>query len=502
MFEDITTDVSLLLAVVLFLITWIYMNIRRPTGMPPGPTTYPIIGNVSIFLGKTPPQKIFRGMTKKYGPIISFKVGPSWAVVINNYELTQEALLTKPNDFSGRPNLYMVDWFSDNQKNIVFAQPTPTWKFHRKLAHTAIRKYATGQYLENLIDEITPRLQAVMTQKAGTPFDPREVVTLAVYNAIASMCFGHKYEFNDTELIRFIELQKEINEAFGNGTLADFIPLARFLPSPQVNRFKKTSIEFFDLIKKEVSQHLERYSPDEPANDLIELLLQAQGEESEGSEDHACKLTDVHIKQIVADLFFAGTDTSSTTLLWAIACIVDNPTVQENIKTELDEVIGHRPLRLSDRGKLPYTEAAIMEVMRFGTVVPLGVTHRALKDSSIGSYKIPENTWVLINQWALHMDPEYWDAPEVFLPERFLDSSNSVKQRLPSFLPFSTGRRVCVGESLAKAEIFLIFTWLIQNYKFSKPPGEEGPAAVSGIPQALNFTKPFQVVATLRNDIN
>ncbi|XP_033120132.1 cytochrome P450 2U1-like [Anneissia japonica] len=774
MLEDITSSVSLLLLAVVLLITWMYMNIRRPPGMPPGPTPYPFIGNVSILMGKTAGQEIFRDMTKKYGPIISFKVGPSWSVVINNYELTQEALLTKPNDFSGRPTLYLLDWFSDNQKDIAFAQPTPIWKFHRKLAHTAIslpfrkyatgeyleklieeiiphvkdvltqkawapfdpgevvtlavydviasmcfghkyafndthllrfillskemnklfgngtladfvplarfipspvvnrlkklateflelihepandlielllqaqkeaekegnedisskltdvyikqivsnlfsagtdtssttllwciacmvdnptvqenikkelgevigerpprlndrgklpyteatimeimrfgtvaplgvthralknssigsyripentwvfvnhwalhndpqywdapeifrpvvsfRKYATGEYLENLIGEIFPRIQGVMTQKAGTPFDPREVITLAVYNVIASMCFGHKYEFNDTDLRRFIEIQKEINELSGNGTLADFIPLARFLPSPTVNRFKKISTEIFKMSQKEIRQHLERYSPDEPAYDLIELLLQAQRDESESNEGNGNKLTDVHIKQIILDLFLAGTDTSSTTLLWCIACMVDNPAVQEKIKNELDGVIEDRPPRLSDRGKLPYTEATIMEIMRFGTVIPLGLTHRALKDSSIGSYSIPENTSVFFNLWALHNDPKYWDAPDDFQPERFLDSSNSVKQRLPSFLPFSTGRRVCVGESLAKAEIFLLFTWLIQNYKFSKPPGVEGPVAIGGLPQAINIPKPYKTVATLRDN--
>ncbi|XP_033120091.1 steroid 17-alpha-hydroxylase/17,20 lyase-like [Anneissia japonica] len=417
MLDDITTGVSLLLVAGVLLITWMYMNIRRPPGMPSGPTPYPIIGNVSVFMGKTQPHEIFRDMSKKYGPIISFKVGPNWAVVINNYELTQEALLSKPNDFSGRPSLYLLDWASDNQKDIVLAQPTPIWKFHRKLAHSAIRKYATGEYLENLIGEIIPRIQSVMTQKVGTPFDPHEVITLAVYNVIASMCFGHKYEFNDPDLRRIIELQKEINEAFGNGTLADFIPIARFLPSPSVNKFKKLITESSTMIEKEVSQHLKRYSPDEPANDLIELLLQAQREELQENDDETSrKLTDVHIKQIVDDLFSAGTDTSSTTLLWGIGCMIDNPSIQEKIKKELDQVIGDRPPRLSDRGKLPYTEAAIMEIMRFGTVAPLAFTHRALKDSSIGSYKIPEDTWVFFNLWALHNDPKYWDAPEVFQP--------------------------------------------------------------------------------------
>ncbi|XP_033104877.1 steroid 17-alpha-hydroxylase/17,20 lyase-like [Anneissia japonica] len=152
MLEDITSGLSLLLVAVVLLITWMYLNIRRPPGMPPGPTPYPVIGNLSVFMGKTPPHEAFTDMTKKYGPIISFKVGPNWAVVLNNYELTQEALLSKPNDFSGRPSFYLFDWFTDNKKDIAMAQPTPIWKFHRKLAHSAIRSvYDHVQSLVRLI---------------------------------------------------------------------------------------------------------------------------------------------------------------------------------------------------------------------------------------------------------------------------------------------------------------------------------------------------------------
>ncbi|XP_071961415.1 steroid 17-alpha-hydroxylase/17,20 lyase-like [Antedon mediterranea] len=492
---DCTSTMSLLAVLVILLLTWMYFNIRRPLGMPPGPTPYPILGNALIFMGKKQPAEIFKDMSQEYGPIFTVKFGPVWAVVLNNYELVQEALLTKFNDFSGRPDQYMINWFTDNGKDIAFAQPTPTWKFHRKLAHVAIKKYATSE-LETLLADITPKLRDVFADKAGTPFDPKEVITLAVYNIIASMCFGHNYQLNDPRLKKFVQISEDINEVFANGTLSDFVPAARFLPSPQVNKIKKLTNEFFDILMKDVSQHLKEYSPDEPAKDMIELLLHAQRDEkeTEGSEN---KLTDVHIKQILSDLFSAGTDTTTSTLLWGIACLMDNPDVQKKIKKELDEVIGDRPSSLSDRGKLPYTEATIMEIMRYGTVAPIGVTHRAIKDSTIGNFEVPENTWVFINSWALHNDPEYWDSPEKFSPERFLDS-DSVKQRLPSFLPFSTGRRVCVGEALAKAEIFLVLSWLIQNYKFEKPPGVTDIFAVSGNPQGLNFTKPYKAVATSR----
>ncbi|XP_071959957.1 uncharacterized protein [Antedon mediterranea] len=491
MFE--CTSTSLAVVLIILLLTWMYFNIRRPLGMPPGPTPYPILGNVPTLIGENPPWELFKDMTSKYGPIFSIKFGNYWSVVLNNYEIVQEALLTKSNDFSGRPISHLLDWFSDNGKDITFAQPTPTWKFHRKLAHSAVRKYATGD-LETLIEEVRPKIRDVLSQKAGTPFNPKEVITLAVYNVVASMCFGHDYNFKDPQLLRFVKLLEEINDEFGNGTLADFVPAARFLPSPQVNRLKKAGTEFLTMILTEVNQHLKTYSPDEPANDLIELLLKTQKDEME-TDSSASKLTDVHIKQIASDIFFAGTDTTTAALLWAVACVIDNPDVQGNIKRELDDVIGDRPARLNDRGKLPYTEAVIMETMRFGTVAPLGLTRCAVKDSTIGNYMVPESTWVFINTWALHNDSKYWDSPEKFKPERFLDTNGSVKQRLPSFLPFSAGRRVCVGQALAKAEIFLVFTWLIQNYTFEKAPGVNGDIAISGKPQQLNVPRPYQTVA-------
>ncbi|XP_033120116.1 steroid 17-alpha-hydroxylase/17,20 lyase-like isoform X1 [Anneissia japonica] len=451
---------------------------------------------MSVFAGETPPQEVMKKMSKIYGDIFSLKIGSFWAVVLNNYELVQEALLTKPNDFSGRPPSFLFDWFTDGQKDIAVANPTPIWKYHRMLAHSAIRKFASGEYLEKLHEEIRPLLTEVMSKKMKTTFDPNEIITFAIYNVIASMCFGYKYKIDDPRLEDIAEISRELNEGFGNGWIADFIPWFRYIPNPHFYSFKKVASKFFAYIMIEVRSHLDNFDPDRPANDLIDLLLKSQKEEElKGNVDQGSKLTDIHIKQIIADLFSAGIDTQNVTLLWAIACVVDNPDVQEKVKKEIDDLIGDRPPRLSDRGKLPYTEATIMEIMRYKTGAPLTLTHRAMKDSKIGTYNVPEDTWVFINLWALHNDPKYWNSPEKFKPDRFLDPSNSVKQRLPSYLPFSTGRRVCVGESLAKANLFLTFVWLIQNYKFTKPSSVRGPVTTEGKPQLISFPMPYKIRA-------
>ncbi|XP_072043468.1 cytochrome P450 2U1-like [Amphiura filiformis] len=185
----------------------------------------------------------------------------------------------------------------------------------------------------------------------------------------------------------------------------------------------------------------------------------------EGS-DLVDSLTDTHLTETINDLFGAGTDTTITTLHWTIAIMAEYPDIQKKVAIEIEEVIGHDRLpSLEDRGRLPYAEATMMEVLRFSSIVRLGVPHATTCDVMLDNFQIPKDTMVVINHFALHFDEEFWDQPKCFKPEHFLDDSGSVRQHPNSFLPFSTGRRSCLGESLAKAELFLIFTWLLQNFE-------------------------------------
>ncbi|XP_033120095.1 steroid 17-alpha-hydroxylase/17,20 lyase-like isoform X2 [Anneissia japonica] len=500
---DFPSSPAWLLLLAIMVATWLYINVRRPPGLPPGPFPYPIIGSTFDLIGDVPPYKTFKRMSETYGNVFSIKLGSYWAVVVNNYELVHEVLLTKPNDCSGRPRTFLFDWYTDDKQDITAAQPTSIWKHHRMLAHSAIRKFASGEYLQNVTEQIRPLLQEIMTEKLKGPFDPHDVVGFAVYNAIATMCFGHRYEVNDPRLNNIMKNSRKVVKGLGNGWTADFIPWFRHVPNPYFYIFKKDAAKFHSLILNEIECHRESFDPDLPAKDFLDILLKSQKEdEDEGKEDDVKnRITNVNIKQIMSDIFLAGVDTQTTTLLWGIAILVDNPDVQEKIQKEIDEALGERPPKLSDRGKLPYTEATIMELFRYRTVSRLALAHLALVDTTIGPYKIPADTIVFLNLWALHNDPKYWPSPEKFQPERFLDSSNTVIQRLPSFLPFSTGRRVCVGESLAKANIFLTFVWLIQNYIFSKPEGVEGPVAVHDKPGVVNVPKPYKVLAKSRNTV-
>ncbi|XP_033120098.1 steroid 17-alpha-hydroxylase/17,20 lyase-like isoform X1 [Anneissia japonica] len=496
---DFPSSLSWLALFAIIVTTCLYINARRPPGMPPGPFPYPIIGSIFDLIGDIPSHKTFKRMSETYGNVFSIKLGSFWAVIVNNYELVHEVLVKKPDACSGRPRTFAFDWYADGKQDIAMAQPTPIWKYHRMLAHSAIRKFASGEYLESVTEEIRPVWQTIMTEKLKGPFDPHDVIGFAIYNLIATMCFGHRYEANDPRLNKIMKTSRQCIEGFVGWT-ADYIPWFRHVPNPYFYRFKRCAAEFTSLIVKEVESHVESFDPDLPAKDFLDIVLKSQREvEIEDTVPVENRLTSMHIQQLVANIFHAGVDTMTTTLLWGIASLIDNPDVQEKVKKEIDRVVGDRPPRLSDRGKMPYTEATIMEIMRYKTAVPLALFHKALVDTTIGSYKIPADTIVIVNLWALHNDPKYWQSPEKFQPERFLDSTNTVKQRLPSFLPFSTGRRVCVGESFAKANVFLTFVWLIQNFIFSKPEGVDSPVAVPDKPGLVTVPKPYNVLAKTRN---
>ncbi|KAK7489998.1 hypothetical protein BaRGS_00018698 [Batillaria attramentaria] len=209
-------------------------------------------------------------------------------------------------------------------------------------------------------------------------------------------------------------------------------------------------------------------------------------------------LSDTHMVQMLTDIFGAGIDRSRATLDWALYCLAGHPDVQTLVQEEVDLVTGSRMPSLSDRGSLPYTEATLHEVMRIGTVAPFGLPHQTIRATSVGGYNIPKETTVVVNFWALHNDLDQWDHPELFRPQRFLDSQGRLAPKPNSWLPFSAGRRVCLrGEAVAKPELLLVLACIVKRFRVSLEPGavfDPTPQnkMVNGVP------KPYKIVVTDR----
>ncbi|WAR13178.1 CP17A-like protein [Mya arenaria] len=398
---------------------------------------------------------------------------PMKMVVVNKIDEALEVLVKKSTDFANRLITPSVEMFTDGNRDIAFSNYSPTWKLHRTLSSKALRHYMQGPALEHRVHAALETALAEMDGHADTPFDPVEHVNFIVGNILAGLCFGGKYGFEDKEVNYILEQEDRLIKEFASGTLEDFLPFIRHVYKSQGFRLLEDFHQnlIVDFIGKKYHAEKKTFKKDKLRHFVDHLILaRTEVEESEG--DALVALTDLHIIQTIADIFFAGVDTSRLTLRFALLHMAAYPDIQAKTQEEIDRVVGRDRLPgLDDRPDLAYTEAVLHESMRISTVAPSGVWHETLCDTSIGSYKIPQGTPVMINHWALHNDPDAWDEVEKFKPERYLDEQGKLGPKPKSWLPFGAGKRVCLGEFVAKPELHLIFASLLQRYRWSPQPG-------------------------------
>ncbi|XP_042360763.1 cytochrome P450 2K1-like [Plectropomus leopardus] len=172
----------------------------------------------------------------------------------------------------------------------------------------------------------------------------------------------------------------------------------------------------------------------------------------------------------VMNLLTAGTDTTGSTLQWCLLYMAKYPHFQDQVQEELDRVVGSRQVQIEDRKNLPYTDAVIHESQRLANIGPLSIPHKTSQDVTFQDYFIKEGTTVIPLLTSVLYDESEWETPYTFNPSHFLNKEGKFTRR-DAFMAFSAGRRVCLGESLAKMELFLFFTSLLQRFRFTPPPG-------------------------------
>ncbi len=270
----------------------------------------------------------------------------------------------------------------------------------------------------------------------GKPFNPFQILSSAISNVICSVVFGSRYDYTDP---RFIELQRVIyrnTELMGGATGAIlFMPYAHLLASflPMVKECLDNTQYVNDFSRNVLEEHQKTFNP-ENIRDFMDVILK----ETRAKD---CTVTVNDLLGTTADLFSAGSETSSTTLRWALLYMIAYPEIQRKIQQEIDREVGpdHLPC-LSDKAKLPYTEATLHEIQRISNIIPLGVPHEASGDVTFRGYDIPKGTLILPNLWALGMNQELWPEPNKFVPERFLDETDQSLKKSEKLIPLGTGK--------------------------------------------------------------
>ncbi|CAG2103733.1 unnamed protein product [Medioppia subpectinata] len=433
--------------------------------LPPGPNPWPIVGNILLFRRKEHWDVVFRELTKKYGPIFTFWFFNRPLVVVTDIETAREAF--RKNDFAGRDMSNIAGQFSnDKQSDVIFTDYGHTWEALRRVAHSAVQKYSINERLVSVATDSVDRTVKTMLEKegVGNAFDPKSYIYLMFLNILATSAFGISYDFEDKEFKFLKYALKDFGKELGaRAFLWEFSSIIRFLDRKMVQKNDRLVNEFIALIKDKFVKHYEDYN-ESIERDFCDALISAKNDALRDGKESAPYLTDANLGMTVLDLFFAGADTSQQTFQWILLLMTYYPEMHQKLRQEIESQIGDRMPTHEDRNRCHYVMAFIAESLRFRNIVPQGLPHKAIVRSTIGDYTIPEKMQILVYQGIICRNDKDWQNAEIFKPERFLDSEGQYLVTKPkAYIPFGVGRRVCAGEKLAIADLFLVLVRFLQS---------------------------------------
>ncbi|NXG81047.1 CP2J6 protein, partial [Baryphthengus martii] len=403
-----------------------------------------------------------------HGNVFTLWASNTPVVVLQGFQAVKEGMTVHAEDVAGRPTSHMFHLLTHGN-GVVFSNGH-LWKQQRRFGLATMRKMGVGKKgQEYRLQEEACHLVEYLKQTNGKPLDPTMPVVHTVTNVISSVILGHRFSKDDENFHRLIE-SFDIIIAFGNSISFFVYEMFPWLSSHFLPSFKQTrsSIDFANsLFAKELQSHKLKRKTDEN-QDFIDYYLD-EIDKTKGDAD--ATYDEENLIQIVFDLFLAGIETTSTTLCWALLYMVVYPDIQEKVQKELDAVLGSSHLICyEDRKKLPYTNAVIHEIQRYSGVILIALPRQSVKDTELLGFSIPKNTIILVNIDSVLSDPGKWETPDQFNPGHFLDEDGNFVNR-EAFLPFSVGHRVCIGELLARMELFIVFSTLLQAFRFTLPEG-------------------------------
>lgn len=467
---------------------------RRRVRLPPGPTGLPVIGNL-LQLDKKAPFKTLLKLSETYGPVLTVHLGRQRSVVLVGYDAVKEALVDQAEDFTGRGPL---PFFIRATRGYGLAISNgDRWKQLRRFTLTTLRDFGMGRKrMEEWILEESKHLVDRINCTKATPFDPTYFMSCTVSNVICCLVFGQRFSYDDDHFLYLLQIISDILR-FGSspwGQLYNIFPrLMEWLPGRQHKMFARIEV-LREFTMKKIQEHEDTLDPSLPRDYIDCFLLKL-------SQEKHLPTTEFHYDNLVStvlNLYLAGTETTSSTIRFALNVLIRYPKIQERMQQEIATVIGQeRSPCMEDRKSLSFTDAVLHEVQRVMDIVPMSIPHYALQDFSFRGYTIPKDTVIIPLLHSVLNEEKLWATPWTFNPEHFLDENGNFKKN-PAFLPFSAGKRSCVGESLARMEIFLFVVSLLQHFTFSCPGGPDSIDLSPEYSSFANLPRRYEIIATPR----
>ncbi|PAA89822.1 hypothetical protein BOX15_Mlig008142g3, partial [Macrostomum lignano] len=457
---------------------YLYRLTKPQKSDPPCPGSDPIIGSFRYL-----ERPLYRFMSERFARdhLVLFFLGPTRMYYLNSYAAFREAMVDNAEALSGRVTQKPIELLIGSNGGLV-GTDGELWKQYRRFTLHTLRDFGLGRRgAEHCISlEAEELCSEIATRGGSEAIDVNLVLGRSVSNVICQLVFGSRLASDNPEFERILDAFNEFtaNPRFQeeNFKALAFLPISSRC-TPLMRLLLKLPgmqgiIEKMNYLLDFCQQQVEAHAAEMPeagfseARDYIEAHLKHQQLNQQTDDNGADLFTNKRLGMAILDLFLAGTETTTTTLRWALIYMLANPRVASKVREEIRQHLGVQGrVCMADKAKLHYTMATLEEVQRLASLVTNGLTHRVTADIQVAGYKIPANSYMMYNMYYIHRDPDQFPEPDCFKPERYLDSESrfQASQRL---IQFGAGKRACLGESLARMELFIFFVSLMQRFDF------------------------------------
>ncbi|KAF2363761.1 Cytochrome P450 [Trinorchestia longiramus] len=483
------------------LLVLLWSVFRKPARMPPGSFGIPVLGELPF--GSVSITQHLAQLRSKRGNIFTTKWGSHPVVILADFKLIRKAF--NHADLQGRPHFFSFTLLKHFRNIGVIDSDGPAWSENRRFLLRHLRDLGMGKTtLEDSIHDEAAMLVDHLETCVDKPTVMDVFINGAVLNVIWQMLASTRFDINDKEIQEHIRAVEETCVIM-NGPifLLDICPrLVKILPTFIKNKVMKVDIitdirdRLFGMFKKIVAEHLKSLDAGSPRDIIDHYLISYPDRDSSG---YLLEEDEYSLIATIGDMFVAGSETTSSTIRWMILYMAINPKIQAKIHKRLDEVVPAERLPcLNDRSQLQYLDAMILDVLRLSSSFPLGLPHKATEDITLEGYAIPKDTLVMACAEMCHHDPAVWEEPDKLNPDHFLDQDGNLDSKKDGFLPFSIGRRQCLGESLARMELFLFASAILQRFTIEPPEGVTIVPEVDHSQIFLNLPKRTEVILRKR----
>ncbi|RDY02365.1 Cytochrome P450 71A1, partial [Mucuna pruriens] len=460
--------------------------------LPPSPPRLPLIGNLHQF--GTLPHRSLRDLSLKYGDIMLLQLGQMQnpTVVVSSVDVAMEIIKTHDLAFSNRPQNTAAKILLYGSNNIAFALYGESWRLKRKICILELLSTKRVQSLSHIREEEVAKLVNKLREVSSSDecyVNLSDMLMSTSNNVVCKCALGRKYKEDGYSRIK--ELARNVMVQLTAFTVGDYFPLLGWVDilTGKIQEYKDTFHALDALFEQTIEEHLteKREGDHSKKKDFVDILLQLQ--------QNNFQLTKNDLKAILLDMFVGGTDTAVVTLEWAISELVKNPTIMKKVQEEVRKIVGHKSnVEENDINQMHYLKCVVKETLRLHPPATLLAPRETISSVKVKGYDIPAKTVVYINAWAIQRDPEFWESPEEFLPERFEKSEVDFKGQHFQFIPFGFGRRGCPGMSFGVVFVEYVLACLLYWFDWKLPESD-------ALKQDIDMSEKFGLVVSKKTPL-